>query len=60
MCLQEEAHSFKIQGMGKPSIMFVHGVDDRVPNVESLAEKTTSVTEEEGKVFCMQVIIYTV
>ncbi|XP_033763578.1 cilia- and flagella-associated protein 74-like isoform X1 [Pecten maximus] len=44
---KEESHSFKIVGMAKPRIMFVHSGDSRFPNVESLADVPSEGTEEE-------------
>jgi hypothetical protein len=37
-----------IKGMAKPRIMFVHGTDDRTPDIESLAEEAPVPTEDEG------------
>lgn len=37
-----------IKGMAKPRIMFVHETDDRTPDIESLAEETPVLTEDEG------------
>lgn len=37
-----------IKGMAKPRIMFVHGMDERTPDIESLAEETPAPTEDEG------------
>lgn len=37
-----------IKGMAKPRIMFVHGMDERTPDIESLAEETPVSTEDEG------------
>lgn len=34
--------------MAKPRIMFVHGMDERTPDIESLAEETPAPTEDEG------------
>lgn len=37
-----------IKGMAKPRIMFVHGMDEKAPDIESLAEETPIPTEDEG------------
>ncbi|XP_056018167.1 cilia- and flagella-associated protein 74-like isoform X2 [Ostrea edulis] len=44
---KEETHNFMIKGMAKPRIMFVHETDDRTPDIESLAEETPVLTEDE-------------
>lgn len=52
---QEESHNFLIKGMAKPRIMFIHGVDEKTPDVESLAEKPPP-TEDEGKNYLNKMI----
>ncbi|KAK3105163.1 hypothetical protein FSP39_018521 [Pinctada imbricata] len=46
---KEESHNFLIKGAAKPRIMFIHGVDEKTPDVESLAEKPAPAEDEEGK-----------
>ncbi|KAL5014796.1 hypothetical protein ScPMuIL_009066 [Solemya velum] len=47
---KEESHCFRLVGKSKPHIMYIDGVDDRFPTIESLAEKSViSLEDEESK-----------
>lgn len=56
---KEETHNFMIKGMAKPRIMFVHGMDERTPDIESLAEETPAPTEDEDGKLLPTPILFT-